>query len=396
VGGAVVTGIGEGGSRATGPVALGTLGPVTGVFDIAAAEGFEQVAFCHDRATGLRAIVAIHSTALGPGLGGTRFYPYATEHDALVDVCRLAKGMTYKHALCGNDLGGGKAVIIGDPRTLRSEALLRAYGRFVEGLNGRYITAEDVGTSQADMDLIRRETRYVTGVSPSLGGSGDPSPATAWGVLWAMKAVAERLWGSASLAGRHVCIAGVGKVGSALAEHLAGEGAKLTVADVNERVVSSAVERHGAAAVAPDAAHSVPCDIFSPCALGAVLNPVTIPELHCDAVVGSANNQLASLTDAERLRHRGIVYVPDFVANAGGVINIAEEPHGYDRDRAYGRIRSVHDTVLTLFDRAEADGTTTAAAADRLAEERIAAVSRVGLIRTGGHPPAGGPVNPGT
>ncbi|HET8618768.1 MAG TPA: Glu/Leu/Phe/Val dehydrogenase dimerization domain-containing protein, partial [Acidimicrobiales bacterium] len=202
------------------------------VFDVLTADGFEQVAYCHDAATGLRAIVAIHSTALGPGLGGTRFYPYASEDDALVDVCRLAKGMTYKHAVCGNDLGGGKAVILGDPATLRSEALFRAYGRFVEGLSGRYLTAEDVGTTQADMDVIRRETRHVTGVSESLGGSGDPSPATAWGVLWAMKAVAERLWGGPSLSGRHVCIAGVGKVGGALAEHLAAEGAKITVADV--------------------------------------------------------------------------------------------------------------------------------------------------------------------
>jgi leucine dehydrogenase len=347
------------------------------------ADGFEQVAYCHDAPTGLRAIVAIHSTALGPGLGGTRFYPYASEDDALVDVCRLAKGMTYKHAVCGNDLGGGKAVILGDPDRLRSEALFRAYGRFVEGLSGRYLTAEDVGTTQADMDIIRRETRHVTGVSESLGGSGDPSPATAWGVLWAMKAVAERLWGTPSLSGRHVCISGVGKVGAALAEHLAAEGAKLTVADVNSAAVDTVVTRDGAKAVVPDGAHTVACDIFSPCALGAVLNADTIPELHCDAVVGSANNQLDSPADAERLRQRGIVYAPDFVANAGGVINIAEEPHGYDRQRAYDRIRTIHDTLLRVFDRAEADGTTTAAAADLLAEERIASVSHTQLIRTG-------------
>jgi leucine dehydrogenase len=353
------------------------------VFEVMTADGFEQVAYCHDAATGLRAIVAIHSTALGPGLGGTRFYPYASEEDALIDVCRLAKGMTYKHAVCGNDLGGGKAVILGDPAELRSEALFRAYGRFVEGLSGRYLTAEDVGTTQADMDIISRETRHVTGVSESLGGSGDPSPATAWGVLWAMKAVAERLWGTPSLSGRHVCISGVGKVGAALAEHLAAEEAKLTVADVNTAAVDAVVARDGAGAVAPEAAHAVACDIFSPCALGAVLNATTIPELHCDAVVGSANNQLAELADAERLRQRGIVYAPDFVANAGGVINIAEEPHGYDRQRAYDRIRTIHDTLLRVFDRAEADGTTTATAADLLAEERIASVSHTQLIRTG-------------
>jgi glutamate dehydrogenase/leucine dehydrogenase len=290
--------------------------------------------------------------------------------------------MTYKHAVCGNDMGGGKAVIVGDPGYDKSEALLRAYGRYVDGLGGRYVTAEDVGTSQADMDRIRRETPHVTGVSESLGGSGDPSPATAWGVLWAMKAVAERLWGSPSLAGRHVCISGVGKVGAALAHHLAEEGAKLTVADIDEAAVDAVIERHGAVAVAPDTAHTVACDIFAPCALGAVLNAATIPELRCDAVVGSANNQLASEADAERLRHRGVVYAPDFVANAGGVINIAEEPHGYDRARAYDRIRTIHDTLLAVFARAEAEGITTAQAADRNAEERIASVSRVRLIRT--------------
>ena len=365
------------------PVDGSTLEPVPGVFDIVATEGFEQVVYCHDPGTGLRAIIAIHSTALGPSLGGTRFYPYASESDALVDVCRLARGMTYKHAVCGNDLGGGKAVIIGDPATTRSEALLRAYGRFVEGLSGRYLTAEDVGTTQADMDLIRRETAHVTGVSESLGGSGDPSPATAWGVLWAMKAVGERLWGTPSLAGRHVCVSGVGKVGAALAEHLAEEGAKLTVADVRSDAVDAVVDRFGAVRVPPDAAHTVPCDIFSPCALGAALNPTTIPELRCEAVVGSANNQLASPADAERLRDRGVIYAPDFVANAGGVMNIAEEPHGYDRARAYDRIRTIHDTLLRVFERADGDGTTTAAAADRLAEERIASVSRTRLIHTG-------------
>ncbi|MGH9113820.1 MAG: Glu/Leu/Phe/Val dehydrogenase family protein, partial [Acidimicrobiales bacterium] len=250
-------------------------------------------------------------------------------------------------------------------------------------LAGRYITAEDVGTTRPDMDVIRRETAHVTGVSEALGGSGDPSPATAWGVLWAMKAVGERLWGSPSLAGRHVCISGVGKVGAALADHLAHEGAKLTIADIDDAAVDAVVERHGAVAVAPDTAHAVACDIFAPCALGAVLNMATIPELRCDAVVGSANNQLASEADAERLRHQGVVYAPDFVANAGGVINIAEEPHGYDRARAYGRIRTIHDTLLAVFARAEAEGITTAQAADRNAEERITSVSRVQLIRTG-------------
>jgi glutamate dehydrogenase/leucine dehydrogenase len=354
------------------------------VFEIVETGGCEQVVFCHDPATGLRAIVAIHSTALGPALGGTRFYPYASERDALVDVCRLARGMTYKHAACGNDLGGGKAVILGDPKALRSEGLFRAYGRFVDGLAGRYLTAEDVGTTQADMDLVRRETPHVTGVSESLGGSGDPSPATAWGVLWAMRAVAERLWGSASLTDRHICVAGVGKVGGALVAHLAGDGAKLTVTDVDEARAAAVADQYGATLVPPDQAHAVHCDIFSPCALGAVLNRSTIPELACSAIVGSANNQLATDADALRLAERHILYAPDFVANAGGVINIAEEPHGYNRERAYGRISGIHDTLLAVFARAEAERLTPADAANRLAEERIAALSRVRLIRGAG------------
>jgi leucine dehydrogenase len=353
------------------------------VFEVVESGGCEQVVFSHDRASGLRAIIAIHSTALGPALGGTRFYPYANERDALVDVCRLARGMTYKHAACGNDMGGGKAVILGDPAMLRSEALLRAYGRFVDGLAGRYLTAEDVGTTQADMDLVRRETRHVTGISESLGGSGDPSPATAWGVLWAMKAVAERLWGSSSLAERHICISGVGKVGGALAAHLASEGAKLTLADVSDARVNAIADQIGAAVISPESAHTVHCDIFSPCALGAVLNRTTIPELGCAAVVGSANNQLASEADALRLAERHVLYAPDFVANAGGVINIAEEPHGYNRERAYTRISTIHDTLLNVFARADQERTTPADAANQLAEERVAAVSRVRLIRGG-------------
>jgi valine dehydrogenase (NAD+) len=352
-----------------------------GVFDAMVPGGCEQVVYCHDTATGLRAIVAIHSTALGPALGGTRFRPYATEREALTDVCRLAQAMTYKHAVCGNDFGGGKAVIIGDPATLRSEALFRVYGRFIDGLPGRYLAAEDVGTTQADMDMIRRETRHVTGVSESLGGSGDPSPATAVGVLWAMRAVAERLWGSSSLTGRHVCIAGVGKVGASLAGHLAEEGVKLTVADVDPAAVASVVDQHGAVATGPDQAHAVECDIFAPCALGGGLNHDTIPALRCEAVVGCANNQLATDSDATRLAERGILYAPDFVVNAGGVINIAEEPHGYDRERARQRIRGIHATLLQVFDRATTEGVTTAAAAMRLAEERIAAVSRIRLVR---------------
>ena len=334
-----------------------------------AADGFEQVAYGYDDASELRAIVAIHSTVLGPGLGGTRFWPFATEGEALVDVCRLAKGMTYKHAAAGLDQGGGKAVIIGAPARLRTDELILAYGRFVDGLAGRYVTAEDVGTTQADMDLIRTVTPHVTGVSEALGGSGDPSPATALGLLWAMRAVAERLWGTTSLTDRHVCINGVGKVGSALADHLHAEGARLTVADIRPTAVAGT----GAGVVDPDRAHAVVADVFAPCALGAGLSAVTIPELGCRAVVGSANNQLATAEDAQRIHDSGVLYAPDYIVNAGGVINIAQEQGGYVRGVAEERIRGIHDTVLRVLDLADTDGITTAAAADRLAERRIEA-----------------------
>ncbi|HEX4867624.1 MAG TPA: Glu/Leu/Phe/Val dehydrogenase dimerization domain-containing protein [Acidimicrobiales bacterium] len=342
------------------------------------AEGFEEVAYGHDAPTGLRAIVAVHSTVLGPALGGTRFYPYPDEGAALVDACRLAKGMTYKHAAAGLDQGGGKAVILGDPSVLRTDELILAYARFVDGLAGRYITAEDVGTTQADMDLVRTVTPHVTGVSESLGGSGDPSPATASGVRWAMRAVAQRLWGTDSLEGRHVCISGVGKVGAALADHLHAEGARLTVADVRAEAVDAAVARTGASVVAADAAHTVPCDIFAPCALGAVFDATTIPQLACQAVVGSANNQLATDEDDNRLQAAGILYAPDYVVNAGGVINIAEEHGGYDHDRAEQHVERIYATTLEIFQLADRDGITTAEAADRYAEQRIEAARASG------------------
>lgn len=281
------------------------------VFERIGERGHEQVVFCNDPATGLRAIVAIHSTVLGPALGGTRFYPYASEADALEDVLRLSRAMTYKNAVSGLDLGGGKAVIIGEPRQIRTDDLIRAYASFIDGLGGRYLTAEDVGTTLDDMDLIHRETPYVTGVSESLGGSGDPSPATAWGVYWAMKACAQHLWQSAELAGRHVVVNGVGKVGSALVGHLVEADARVSVADIDPEATRLMAERHGAAVVALESAHAVDCDIYSPCALGGALNDQTIPELRCAAVVGCANNQLQSEADAARLDQAGVLYAPD-------------------------------------------------------------------------------------
>ena len=350
------------------------------MLELAAEHGAEQVAMTADPDTGLRAIVAIHSTVLGPGMGGTRVMAYPSEHDALLDVLRLARGMTYKHAACGNDLGGGKAVIIGDPRVLRRdasrcEALLRAYGRFVDRLGGRYLTAEDVGTTQADMDLLHEVTPFVTGTSEHLGGSGDPSPATAWGVLHAMHGVAERLWGSPSLEGRHVAIAGTGKVGADVARHLAAAGARLTIADARGDTAASVAAETGATVTAPETIHQVACDVLSPCALGATLDETTIPELRCAAVCGCANNQLATDADGERLADAGVLYAPDYIVNAGGVINIADETAagGYDHDRAWARVATIHDTVLRVFALADEHGITPAVAADRLAEERLAA-----------------------
>ncbi|HUQ40406.1 MAG TPA: Glu/Leu/Phe/Val dehydrogenase dimerization domain-containing protein [Acidimicrobiales bacterium] len=352
------------------------------IFDRIGGDDHEQVVFCHDRRSGLRAVVAIHSTALGPALGGTRFHPYATEDEAVEDVLRLSRGMTYKSAAAGLDLGGGKAVVIGDPKTDKSEALLRAYARFVDTLGGRYITAEDVGTTQPDMDLIRRETRFVTGISQSLGGSGDPSQATAWGVLHGMQAVAQHLWGTVSLAERHVVVSGVGKVGYSLVRHLVEERARVSVADVVPAATERVATDFGVEVVPVEKAHAVPCDIYSPCAMGGALSDETIPELACAAVVGSANNQLATATGASELAAAGIVYAPDYIVNAGGVINIAEELIGYNQERAYANVRRIFDTTAAVLAGATRDGVTTAEAADALAERRIADVARLKLVRT--------------
>lgn len=352
-------------------------------------DDFEQVVFCRHRPSGLRAVIAVHSTALGPALGGTRFLDYATEADAITDVCRLAEGMTYKNAAAGLDHGGGKAVIWGDPGRDRSEALIRAYARFVHRLGGRYLTAEDVGTTQADMDLIRRETPFVTGVSPTLGGSGDPSPATAWGVRAAMLAALDHAGMDGALEGRHVAVSGVGKVGRALVGHLLTDGARVTIADVAGPAIEATVAAARAAGhppdrltvVAPEEVAAVRADVFAPCALGAVLTEATIPTLGADVVVGAANNQLATDEDAARLADRGILYVPDYVANAGGVINIAEERDGYDRDRAYERVATIGDTVRTILREATQAGVTPTDAADRYARARIEAVGGVSRLR---------------
>ncbi|MGH2717003.1 MAG: Glu/Leu/Phe/Val family dehydrogenase [Actinomycetota bacterium] len=349
------------------------------LFERIAGEDYEQVVFCHDRPSGLRAIIAIHSTALGPALGGSRCWHFASEEAALTDVLRLAKAMSYKNAAAGLDLGGGKAVIFAPP--VKTEELLRAYGRFIDTLGGRYITAEDVGTTGDDMDMIHRETRWVTGISPAYGGSGDPSPATAYGVMQGLRAVALELWDDESLAGRRFAVQGVGKVGHALVGHLTQAGAEVVVSDVNQDHVDRAVADFGVEAVAPERIQSVACDVFAPCALGGVINDDTIPELACKAVAGAANNQLLRPAHAEALAQRGILYTPDFIINAGGVINVADELNGYDQRRAYLRIEGVFGAVRRVFETARKESLSPALAANRVAEERIRAVGRIRQIR---------------
>jgi leucine dehydrogenase len=351
-----------------------------GAFELMDGE-FEQVVYNHDPASGLKAIIAIHSTALGPALGGTRFYPYATEEEALTDVLRLARGMSYKAAAAGLDLGGGKAVIIGDPKRIKSEALLRAYGRFVGSLGGRYITAEDIGTFPADMDMIARETSFVTGQSQSHGGAGDPSIMTAYGVFIGMQAIAEELWKDHSLTGRHVVVQGVGKVGYDLCRRLHQAGARLTVADVDVDHVARAVKEFAAETAEPDKVHAVECDILAPCALGAVVNDDTLPELKCAAIGGSANNVLARPEHGYALRQLGILYAPDYVINSGGLINVADELRGYSEERCRVRTEAIFGALRSIFHRAAEEGIPTSEAADHLAEDRMREVSRLRLLR---------------
>jgi valine dehydrogenase (NAD+) len=343
----------------------------------------EQVVFCRDPESGLKAIIAIHSTALGPALGGTRFYPYASEEAAVADALRLSAAMSYKNSLAGLDLGGGKAVIIGDPNTDKTEALLRAYGRFVEALGGRYLTACDVGTYNADLDVVARETRYAHGRSEANGGCGDSSVLTAYGVFQGMRAAAQHCWGSPSLAGRTVAVAGVGKVGSWLVGHLVDDGADVVVTDVDPAAVERLQARHpGARAVADTAALiGTPHDVYAPCALGGALDEATVAALPARIVCGGANNQLAAPEVADQLRARGILYAPDYLVNAGGVIQVEDERHGFSFARAQAKASGIFDIALRVFRAADEEGVSPAVAADRLAEERIRSVGRLAMIR---------------
>ena len=337
--------------------------------------GHEQVVLCQDRASGLKAVIAIHNTALGPALGGTRFYPYASEEEAVADALNLARGMSYKNAMAGLDHGGGKAVIIGDPERDKTEELLLAYGRFVASLGGRYVTACDVGTYVADMDIVARECRWTTGRSPENGGAGDSSVLTAFGVFQGMRASAQHLWGDPSLRGRTVGIAGVGKVGHHLVEHLRDEGAEVVITDVREESVRRILDKHaeGVTAVADTEAliRVEGLDIYAPCALGGALNDATVPVLTAKVVCGAANNQLEHPGVEKDLADRGILYAPDYVVNAGGVIQVADELHGFDFDRCKAKAAKIFDTTLAIFARAKEDGIPPAAAADRIAEQRM-------------------------
>ncbi|MFB5191180.1 Leu/Phe/Val dehydrogenase [Alicyclobacillus fastidiosus] len=338
---------------------------------------YEQLVFCNDEASGLKAIIAIHDTTLGPALGGCRMWTYVREDDAILDALRLARGMTYKAAVSGLNLGGGKTVIMGNPKTDKSEALFRSLGRYIQGLSGRYITAEDVGTNVHDMDLIHTETDYVTGISQAYGSSGNPSPVTAFGVFRGMQATAKAAFGTDDLAGKRVAIQGLGSVGMQLARQVKEVGGELIVSDINDDSVRLAVEQLGAKAVSVKDIFEVECDIFAPCALGAVINDETVNRLRCLAVAGSANNQLAEDKHGDILHERGIAYAPDYVINAGGLMNVADELEGYNAERARAKVDNIYNIIDNIFDMSRTQNIPSYLAADRLAEQRIAQMRNV-------------------
>ena len=341
------------------------------VFSMMGRRNHEEVVFCNQPDIGLKAIIAIHDTTLGPSLGGCRFYDYATDEEALTDVLRLARGMTYKASIAGLNLGGGKAVIIGNPETDKHEFLFRAFGRYVDGLGGRYITAEDMNTTVKDMEWVRNETRHVTGISKALGGSGDPSPVTAFGVFVGMKAALSTKFGSDDFNGRKVAIQGVGHVGYNLCRYLNGAGAQLFVTDVNAEAVTRAEREFGAKQVDGEAIYELDVDIFAPCAMGATLNDDTIPRLKAPIVAGAANNQLANSRHGADLLKRDILYAPDYAINAGGLINVANELEGYNRERAFKQAEGIHETLMSIFKLSRDEDIPANEASDRLAEDRI-------------------------
>lgn len=347
------------------------------IFDYLEKYDYEQLVFCHDKNSGLKAIIGIHDTTLGPALGGTRIWDYKTEEEAIIDVLRLSRGMTYKNAAAGLNLGGGKTVIIGDPAKIKSEELFRAFGRFVEGLGGRYITAEDMNTSTQDMSYIHDETEYVTGLE---GKSGNPSPVTAFGVFRGILAGVNEIFGSDDLTGKVVAVQGLGAVGYTVCQYLHEAGAKLYVTDIRKESIDRAVNDFGAIAVAPDEIYKVECDIFAPCAMGASINDFTVEQLKCKIVGGSANNQLAEERHGDMLKEKGILYIPDFVINSGGVINVFEEIRGYNKDRAMTKASNIYNVCKKVFEISNKENIPTYKAAERMAEERIENVGKVKSI----------------
>lgn len=355
------------------------------VFESISKTDHEEVIFCQNKDAGLKAIIAIHNSVLGPALGGLRMWPYATEQDALNDVLRLSRGMTYKAAVSGLNLGGGKAVIIGDPSKDKSEALFRAFGRFVNSLNGRYITAEDVGIDVNDMEYVYRETEFVTGVHQVHGGSGDPSPFTAYGTLQGLMAALQTKYGNEDIGKYSFAVQGVGHVGMEYLKLLRERGAKVFVTDINQELVQRAVDDYGAEAVALDDIYDVDANVYSPCALGGTVNENTLDRLKCQVICGAANNQLASNEIGDELQRRGILYAPDYAVNAGGLMNVSLEIDGYNRERAMRMLRTINLNLTRIFEISKRDNIPTYKAADRMAEERISAIGKLRLPHLGQH-----------
>ncbi len=347
------------------------------IFDYLQEDNYEQLIFFQSKDVGLKAIICIHNTALGPALGGTRLWNYQSEEEAIEDALRLARGMTYKNAAAGLNAGGGKAVIIGDPNKIKSEELFRTYGRFIEGLGGRFITGQDMNITLQDLAYMNEETDYLAGLE---GKSGAPAPVTAFGVYRGILAATKEVYGSEELEGKKVAVQGLGAVGYQLCRHLNEAGAELYVTDIVEARVKDAVDEFGATAVGKEEIYGVDCDIFAPCAMGAVINDNTINQLKCRIIAGSANNQLADRKHGDLLMEKGILYIPDYVINSGGVINVYEELQGYNRERAMGRASAIFDSVTRLIEISKRDNIPTYLAADRMAEERIAKLAKLNSL----------------
>ena len=348
------------------------------VFENMSSNSHEEVVFCSDVNTGLKAIIAIHNTTIGPALGGCRMWNYKSEKEALNDVLRLSRGMSYKAAIAGLNLGGGKAVIIGDSKKNKNEILFRSFGRFVQGLSGRYITAEDVGTSVKDMEWVRMETQYVTGLSRAIGGGGDPGPVTALGAFSGIRATVKKHLGKDSLNDLRIAIQGVGHVGYHLTKHLKDAGAKVLVSDLDKEALKSVVDDFGVEVIDVNDIYSSNIDIYSPCAMGATLNDETIPKLKCSIVAGAANNQLKNeIKHSLMLKKRNILYAPDYAINAGGLINCANEIEGYNRKRAFKQAEGIYDTLMKIYCTAENDNVTTHEAALKEAKKRIQDISNL-------------------